>query len=136
MSWKGSLQMTNELIDRAVMWSPGARAEEGATLDASSGDIFLGRDVVIEEGALVRGPAVIGDGCVVRHGAYLRGDVVLGAGCVVGGEMKNVLALDKCELPHYGYVGDSLLGYNAHFGCGALTGARCGNSCFDGGDHS
>lgn len=57
----------------------------------------------------------------MRHGAYIRGDVVLGAGCVVGGELKHALALDHCELPHYGYCGDSLLGYKAHFGCGSLT---------------
>ena len=56
----------------------------------------------VEHGAYLRGPAYISRGCVVRHGAYIRGDVALGAGCVVGGELKHMLALDECELPHYG----------------------------------
>jgi hypothetical protein len=85
-----------------IILAPGARVCEGSTLDASGGPIFLGPDTVVEPGALVRGPAIVGEGTVVRHGAYIRGDVVLGAGCVVGGELKHALALDHCELPHYG----------------------------------
>ena len=64
---------------------------------------------------------MIGEGCVLRRGAYLRGDVLLGPGCVVGCEMKHALALEGVELPHHGYVGDSLLGHRAHFGCGVVT---------------
>jgi hypothetical protein len=94
---------------------------KGGSFDVSGGSIVLGEDSVVEAGALICGPAAIGARCVVRHGAYIRGDVALGAGSVAGGELKHMLALDGCELPHYGYVGDSLLGYKAHLGCGALT---------------
>ena len=93
----------------------------GGTIDLSGGSVHLGADAVVEPGALVRGPAVIGARCVVRHGAYIRGDVLLGADGVFGGELKNVVALDGCELPHHSYCGDSLLGHRAHLGCGAVT---------------
>jgi len=106
---------------RDIILAPGAKVAEGAILDASGGQIYLGQDVSVEPGALVKGPAYICEGCVVRHGAYIRGDVYLGAKTIVGGELKHMLALDSCELPHYGYCGDSLLGHKAHFGCGSLT---------------
>ena len=94
---------------------------QGGTLDASAGDIWIGAGTRVEPGVLIRGPAVIGERSEIRRGAYLRGDVSLGAGAVVGCEMKMVLALDGVELPHHGYVGDSLLGHRAHFGCGSVT---------------
>ena len=103
-----------------IVVSDGARVE-GGTFDASDGAIFLGEGATVEAGALIKGPAYIGTQCVVRHGAYIRGDVTLGADCVVGGELKHMLALDGCELPHHGYCGDSLLGHKAHFGCGSVT---------------
>ena len=93
----------------------------GGTFDTRDGAIWIGPGATVEPGTLIRGPAIIGARCTVRHGAYIRGDVVLGLGCVVGGEIKHSICLDECELPHHGYVGDSLLGHRAHFGCGALT---------------
>ena len=93
----------------------------GGTFDLSGGSIYIGAHVVVEPGALIRGPAYIGDDCIIRHGAYIRGDVILGQGGVYGGELKNVLALDGCEVPHHSYCGDSLLGHRAHLGCGAVT---------------
>ena len=94
---------------------------DGGTFDLSGGSIYIGAEATVEHGAYVRGPAYISRGCVIRHGAYIRGDVAIGAGCIVGGELKHLLTLDECELPHYGYAGDSLLGYKAHFGCGSVT---------------
>ena len=96
-------------------------ATVSGVFDTSAGAISIGSGTVVEPGTLIRGPAIIGPNCVIRHGAYIRGDVVLGQGCVVGGELKHAFCLDECELPHHGYVGDSLLGHKAHFGCGALT---------------
>ncbi|KAL1515996.1 hypothetical protein AB1Y20_002609 [Prymnesium parvum] len=93
----------------------------GGCFDVSQGPIFLGEEVAVECGVLVRGPAVIEARTTLRHGAYLRGDCLLGADGVFGGELKGVLALDGAELPHQGYCGDSILGYRAHFGCQALT---------------
>ena len=106
----------------AAIPTPADQCSEGPQpIPRPPGDIFLGEDVVVEPGALVRGPAYIGAGCLLRHGAYIRQDVVLGERCVVGGELKHVLALGDGELPHHGYVGDSLLGFRAHFGCGAVA---------------
>jgi NDP-sugar pyrophosphorylase family protein len=72
--------------------------------------------------ALIEGPAIIGEGCEIRHGAYLRGEVVLGKGCTVGNstELKSSLILDNCQLPHYNYVGNSILSQNCHLGAGAV----------------
>ena len=103
-----------------LLTGPGASVD-GGTFDLRDGSIFVGAGSVVEPGAFIRGPAYIGDHCVVRHGAYVRGDVAIGSHCVVGGELKNMLALDECDCPHHGYIGDSLLGHKAHFGCGALT---------------
>lgn len=116
----GGAATTDRRCAPAVLLEAGARVE-GGVLDVSGGPVCIGAGAVIEPGALVRGPAVVGRGVVVRHGAYIRGDAVLGSRGVFGGEMKMVLALPGAELPHYGYVGDSLLGRRAHLGCGALT---------------
>lgn len=69
------------------------------------------------------GPAIIGPCTEVRPGAFLRGNVLVGEGCVVGNstELKNVILFDGVQVPHYNYVGDSVLGYKAHMGAGAVT---------------
>jgi hypothetical protein len=108
-------------MEGGVLLVGGGAKLDGGTFDLTTGSVWIGEGAQFEPGCLVRGPAIIGAQCVVRHGAYIRGDVVLGPGCVVGGELKHVLALEGCELPHHGYVGDSLLGYKAHLGCGAVT---------------
>ena len=66
---------------------------------------------------------VIGPGTEVRHGAFVRGPALVGADCVVGNsvELKNVILFDKVQVPHYNYVGDSILGYKAHMGAGSIT---------------
>lgn len=76
----------------------------------------------IAETALIEAPAVIGEGCEIRHGAYLRGEVVLGNGCVIGNstELKSSLILHGCQLPHYNYVGNSILSAGCHLGAGAI----------------
>ena len=93
----------------------------GGVFDLSRGSIYLGAGTVVEPGAHLVGPCIVGRSCMVRHGAYLRGDVLLGDGVVVRCEMKNALAMDHAELCHPGYVGDSIVGFGAHFGCHALT---------------
>ena len=66
---------------------------------------------------------IIGPDTEVRHGAFVRGPALVGAGCVVGNsvELKNVILFDKVQVPHYNYVGDSILGYKAHMGAGSIT---------------
>ena len=73
--------------------------------------------------ASITGPAIICDGAEIRHCAFIRGKAIVGAGAVVGNstELKNVVLFDKVQVPHYNYVGDSILGYKAHMGAGSIT---------------
>ena len=92
------------------------------------GDAFIGKDVcigegtVVEDGAMIKGPAIIGRNCQIRHNAYLREDVLIGDGCVIGNscELKNALLFNGCQVPHFNYVGDSILGHRAHLGAGVV----------------
>ena len=85
-------------------------------------NVFIGEGTVVEDGAMIKGPAIIGRNCQIRHNAYLREDVIVGDGCVVGNscELKNSLLFNNCEVPHFNYVGDSILGYKAHLGAGVV----------------
>jgi len=85
-------------------------------------DVFVARDAVISDKATVIGPAIIGRKTEVRPGAYIRGAVIIGDGAVIGNstEIKNAIVFDGVQLPHYNYVGDSILGYRAHLGAGAV----------------
>jgi NDP-sugar pyrophosphorylase family protein len=88
---------------------------------ASIGErVFIGEGTVVEPGVLIKGPAIIGKNCQLRHNAYLRENVIIGDGCVVGNssELKNSLLFNGAQVPHYNYVGDSLLGHKAHLGAG------------------
>ena len=73
--------------------------------------------------AFLGGPCIIGAGTEVRHCAFIRGSALVGANCVVGNsvELKNVILFDNVQVPHYNYVGDSILGYKSHMGAGSLT---------------
>ncbi len=92
----------------------------------AEGRVFIGEKVqigegtVIEEGAMIKGPAIIGRNCQIRHNAYLREDVIVGDNCVLGNacEFKNVLLFNHAQVPHFSYVGDSILGHKAHLGAG------------------
>jgi len=86
------------------------------------GDVFIGEGTVIEAGALIRGPVWIGRNCHIGHGATLRGNVIVGDDCVVGhaAELKNAVLFNGCDVPHFNYVGDSVLGHRVHLGAGAM----------------
>ncbi|MDD4081319.1 MAG: UDP-N-acetylglucosamine pyrophosphorylase [Eubacteriales bacterium] len=86
-------------------------------------DVWIARDAVVAPSAHIGGPAIIGPKCEVRHCAFIRGGALVGAGCVVGNstELKNVILFDGVQVPHYNYVGDSILGYKAHMGAGSIT---------------
>uniref|UniRef100_A0A7S1U6B6 Uncharacterized protein n=1 Tax=Phaeomonas parva TaxID=124430 RepID=A0A7S1U6B6_9STRA len=92
----------------------------GATLDTSAGGIFIGRGARIEPGVVVKGPAIIGAGSSILSGAYLRGPVIIGQEVCVRCEVKNAMFMDRASLTHPGYVGDSIIGYNASLGCQAV----------------
>ena len=85
------------------------------------GDVFIGEGTVIEPGALIRGPVWIGRNCRIGHGATIRENVIVGDGCVVGHsvELKNSLLFNGCDVPHFNYVGDSILRHRVHLGAGA-----------------
>ena len=87
-----------------------------------SGAVYIGPGTVIEHGAMIKGPAWIGEGCQIRNGAYIRENVVVGNGVVLGNscEFKNCLIFDEAQIPHFNYVGDSILGHKAHLGAGAI----------------
>lgn len=74
--------------------------------------VYIGPDTVIEPGAYIKGPAWIGPNCQIRHGAYIRENVIVGAGSVIGNscEIKNSILFNHCQVPHFNYVGDSILG--------------------------
>jgi NDP-sugar pyrophosphorylase family protein len=84
--------------------------------------VRLGQGTVVEAHAVIKGPAWIGNNCQIRSGAYLRENVIAGDGVVLGNssEFKNCLIFDGCEIPHFNYVGDSILGYKAHLGAGVI----------------
>jgi len=87
-----------------------------------SGAVFVGRGTVIEHGAMVKGPAWIGEGCHIRNGCYIRENVIVGNGVVLGNscEFKNCIIFDEAQIPHFNYVGDSILGYKSHLGAGVI----------------
>jgi len=90
---------------------------------ASIGDrVIIGAGTVVEPGALIKGPAIIGKNCQIRHNAYIRENVIIGDDCVVGNasELKNALLFNGVQVPHYNYVGDSILGHKAHLGAGVI----------------
>ena len=102
--------------------------EMGATLPAEeflqiSHRVWVHRTAVIAPTACLGAPCIIGANTEVRHGAFIRGSALVGDNCVVGNsvELKNVILFDGVQVPHYNYVGDSILGYKAHMGAGALT---------------
>ena len=85
--------------------------------------VWVSRSAYVAPSALIKPPTVIGARSEVRHCAYIRGGVLIGEDCVVGNstELKNCILFDCVQVPHYNYVGDSILGYRAHMGAGAVT---------------
>ncbi len=92
--------------------------------------VWIGKDVKIADFVTIQAPAIIGHGTEIRPGAYIRGNVITGSNCVLGNssEFKNCVLLDKVQVPHYNYVGDSVLGNKAHMGAGSI----CSNLKSDG----
>ncbi len=87
-----------------------------------SNAVYIGKGTLIEHGAMIKGPAWIGENCEIRNGAYIRENVILGDGVVAGNssEFKNCLVFNDAEVPHFNYVGDSILGHKAHLGAGVI----------------
>ena len=102
--------------------------ELGATLSEEEyekrGDnVWIARSAKVAPTASITGPCIIGKDTEVRHCAFIRGNALVGDGAVVGNstELKNVILFNKVQVPHYNYVGDSILGYKSHMGAGSIT---------------
>jgi NDP-sugar pyrophosphorylase family protein len=84
--------------------------------------VSIGEGTVVEDGVMIKGPAIIGRNCQIRHGAYIRDHVLIGDDCVVGNacELKNAVLFNGADVPHFNYVGDSILGFESHLGAGVI----------------
>src|SRR5499425_3225336 len=87
-----------------------------------SNRVFVGKGTIIEQGAVLKGPAWIGENCQIRSGCYVRENVIAGNGVVMGNscEFKNSILFDEAQVPHFNYVGDSIVGFKAHLGAGVI----------------
>ena len=102
--------------------------ELGATLsedeyEKRGENVWIAKSAKVAPTAFINGPAIIGKDAEVRHCAFIRGNAIVGEGAVVGNstELKNVILFNKVQVPHYNYVGDSVLGYKSHMGAGSIT---------------
>lgn len=86
-------------------------------------NVWIAKSAKVFPSAYINGPAIIDEDAEVRHCAFIRGNAIVGKGAVVGNstELKNVVLFNKVQVPHYNYVGDSILGYKAHMGAGSIT---------------
>ena len=102
--------------------------ELGNTLSSEDSEkrgenVWVAKSAKVAPTAYINGPAIIGKDAEIRHCAFIRGNAIVGEGAVVGNstELKNVVLFNKVQVPHYNYVGDSILGYRAHMGAGSIT---------------
>lgn len=86
-------------------------------------DIWVAKSAKVAPTACLNGPCIVDEDAEIRHCAFVRGSAIIGKGAVVGNstELKNVILFNKVQVPHYNYVGDSILGYKAHMGAGSIT---------------
>lgn len=102
--------------------------ELGSTLpeeiyEKKGDNVWIAKSAKVYPSACINGPAIIDEEAEIRHCAFIRGNAIVGKGAVVGNstELKNVILFNKVQVPHYNYVGDSILGYKAHMGAGSIT---------------
>lgn len=86
-------------------------------------NVWVSKEAVIADSAFIAGPTIICKGTEIRHCAFIRGSVIVGENCVVGNstELKNVILFNNVQVPHFNYIGDSILGFKAHFGAGSIV---------------
>jgi len=91
--------------------------------DKVGDNVWIAKDAKVAPTAYINGPAIIGKGAEVRHCAFIRGNAIVGEKAVVGNstELKNVILFNNVQVPHYNYVGDSILGFKSHMGAGSIT---------------
>lgn len=91
--------------------------------DKVGDNVWIAKSAKVAPTAYIHGPAIIGENAEIRHCAFIRGNAIVGNNAVVGNstELKNVILFNNVQVPHYNYVGDSILGYKAHMGAGSIT---------------
>lgn len=144
--WLAQLTYPWEALSGIGTWLQAALAQlqtDPGEYYAYAPDVWIARSVTVAPTATLIGPCLIGPETEIRPGAYLRGQVIIGSKCVIGNstEIKNAILFDRVQVPHYNYVGDSILGYAAHLGAGAITSnvkgdrscikVRCADTCFE-----
>lgn len=102
--------------------------EKGRTLDSAiyeqrGEDVWVAKSAKVAPTACLNGPLIVDEDAEIRHGAFVRGNAIVGRGAVVGNstELKNVILFNQVQVPHYNYVGDSILGFKSHMGAGSIT---------------
>lgn len=117
-AWEALKKISDYVAPRAKQVP--AKRFPGATIGEK---VFIGEGTTVEPGAMIKGPAVIGKNCQIRHNSYIRENVIIGEDCVIGNssELKNTLLFNGCQVPHFNYLGDSILGYKAHTGAGVIA---------------
>ncbi|HCB90477.1 MAG TPA: UDP-N-acetylglucosamine pyrophosphorylase [Ruminococcaceae bacterium] len=114
--WEALPKIGEFILRLGASLSPGEYERRGE-------DVWVAKSARVFDSAYLHGPCIIGPETEVRQCAFVRGNALVGAGCVVGNstELKNVILFDHVQVPHFNYVGDSILGYRAHMGAGSIT---------------
>ena len=124
-----ALDRLSSYLDSHGDWHILGDVAPGAVL---RGNVFIGRGTVVEPCAFIIGPAIIGENCTIRHSAYIRGEVIVGDDCIIGhcSELKSSIILNGSNVPHFNYVGDSIIGNDVNLGAGTI----CANLRLDEGE--
>ena len=90
--------------------------------DKKENNIWIAKNVKIDDNVKIIGPCIIDENTIIKHGSYIRENVIIGKNCIISNssEIKNSLIYDECQLPHFNYIGDSILGYKSHLGAGSI----------------
>ena len=114
--WEAVPEIESIILEKTKSLSP----EKYIKTDTGA---YISKLATVDASAKIIGPAIICDYAEIRHGAYIRGDAIIGEHCVIGNstEIKNAILFDFVQVPHFNYVGDSILGYKSHFGAGVIA---------------
>lgn len=111
-----------EILPKIKSFIPEIAKQLGSTFEEIKPMVWVGTETVIAESASITGPVIIGHNTEIRHNAFIRGNAIIGDNCVVGNscEIKNSFIFNNVQIPHFNYVGDSVLGYKSHIGAGVI----------------
>lgn len=114
--WEALPEISNFIVKLGSLLSADEYEKRGE-------NVWIAKSAKVAPTASINGPAIIGKEAEIRHCAFIRGNAIVGEGAVVGNstELKNVILFNKVQVPHYNYVGDSILGFKAHMGAGSIT---------------